>query len=59
MAKETIIRLMLDKFPEMKKYLHLLNWESHDQGDDFGISAKIPEPLATQLEEWQKTYQGK
>lgn len=51
MTKETIVALMLAKFPEMKQYLHLINWETFDQGIVF-TTAKIPEPLQSQVDEW-------
>ena len=52
MKKDLIIKLMLAKFPEMKKYLHLLNWTATDDGDIIGTTSSIPEPLKSELEKW-------
>lgn len=52
MKKELIIKLMLAKFPEMKKYVHLLNWTETDDGDIIGIPSSIPQPLNGELDKW-------
>lgn len=51
LQKNLIITLMIDKFPEMKKYIHLLKWEPTDNGDFFGMG-ETPEPYQTEVPKW-------